>query len=76
MWVTVSGAAASRQIHRRACPRVEIFTAGTIRDNLTLNVVNLLAPAQWPPIRVIHDWQSGAEGHNGERQANIGGRDE
>jgi hypothetical protein len=38
----------------------ELFTAYAIRDNLTLNVINLLAPAQWPPIRSIHDWQAGA----------------
>src|SRR3954465_7291526 len=39
---------------------LEIFTAWAIRDNLTLNVINLLAPVQWAPIRVIHDWQAGA----------------
>ena len=38
----------------------EIMTAWVIRDNLTLNVLNLLAPPQWAPIRVIHDWQAGA----------------
>jgi hypothetical protein len=36
----------------------EIFTAVMIRDNLTLNVLNLLAPADWAPIRAIHDWQA------------------
>jgi hypothetical protein len=38
---------------------LEIFTAAMIRDNLTLNVINLLAPGQWAPIRAIHDWQAG-----------------
>lgn len=37
----------------------ELFTAVMIRDNLTLNVINLIAPAGWPPIRAIHDWQAG-----------------
>ena len=37
----------------------ELFTAWAIRDNLTLNIVNLTAPADWAPIRAIHDWQSG-----------------
>ena len=40
---------------------LEIFTACTIRDNLTLNVLNLIAPADWAPIRAIHDWQAGAK---------------
>jgi len=39
----------------------EIFTACMIRDNLTLNVINLIAPAQWPSIQAIHDWQAGAK---------------
>ncbi len=39
---------------------IEIFTACMIRDNLTLNVINLIAPPEWAPIRRIHDWQSGA----------------
>lgn len=39
----------------------EIFTASMIRDNLTLNVINLTAPAHWGPIRAIHDWQAGAK---------------
>ena len=39
---------------------LELFTAYAIRDNLTLNVINLLAPPQWAPIRAIHDWQAGA----------------
>jgi hypothetical protein len=38
----------------------EIFTAVMIRDNLTLNVINLIAPPQWAPIAVIHNWQAGA----------------
>ena len=37
---------------------LEIFTASSIRDNLTLNVLNLIAPSGWAPIRAIHDWQS------------------
>lgn len=38
----------------------EIFTAVMIRDNLTLNVINLIAPSGWAPIIAIHDWQAGA----------------
>jgi len=41
---------------------LELFTAWAIRDNLTLNVVNLIAPSQWGPIRAIHDWQSQSKG--------------
>jgi hypothetical protein len=37
----------------------EIFTAVMIRDNLSLNVINLIAPPDWAPIRAIHDWQAG-----------------
>ena len=40
---------------------LEIFTALTIRDNLTLNVFNLIAPSSWGPVRAIHDWQAGAK---------------
>jgi hypothetical protein len=39
---------------------LEIFTAVVIRDNLTLNVINLTAPSHWAPIVAIHDWQAGA----------------
>ena len=39
---------------------LEVFTACAIRDNLTLNVLNLIAPAQWAPLQAIHDWQAGA----------------
>jgi hypothetical protein len=39
---------------------LEIFTALSIRDNLTLNVINLIAPPGWAPVRAIHDWQAGA----------------
>jgi hypothetical protein len=39
----------------------EIFTAFMIRDNLTLNVINLTAPAQWGPITAIHEWQAAAK---------------
>jgi hypothetical protein len=39
---------------------LEVFTAWAIRDNLTLNVINLTAPADWPPIQAIHKWQAGA----------------
>ena len=39
----------------------ELFTATMIRDNLTLNVINLIAPSQWPAILAIHRWQAGAE---------------
>ena len=38
----------------------ELFTAVMIRDNLTLNVINLVAPPGWAPIAAIHDWQAGA----------------
>jgi hypothetical protein len=38
----------------------ELFTAVMIRDNFTLNVINLIAPSRWPPIVAIHDWQAGA----------------
>jgi hypothetical protein len=38
----------------------EVFTLFMIRDNLTLNVINLVAPAHWAPIAAIHDWQAGA----------------
>ena len=41
---------------------MELFTAFAIRDNLTLNVLNLMAPSDWAPIRAIHDWQSRASG--------------
>ena len=40
---------------------LEIFTACTIRDNLTLNVINLIAPRDWAPIQAIHSWQAGAK---------------
>jgi hypothetical protein len=39
----------------------EMFTAWAIRDNLTLNVINLIAPAKWPAIQTIHNWQAGAK---------------
>jgi hypothetical protein len=39
---------------------LELYVAYAIRDNLTLNVLNLTAPAQWAPIQAIHDWQAGA----------------
>lgn len=37
---------------------MELFTAFAIRDNLTLNVLNLVAPSDWAAIRAIHDWQA------------------
>jgi hypothetical protein len=40
----------------------EFFTLSMIRDNLTLNVINLIAPSSWAPIQAIHRWQAGA-GH-------------
>ena len=40
---------------------LEMFTAYAIRDNLTLNVLGLIAPSDWAPIRAIHDWQAGAK---------------
>jgi hypothetical protein len=39
----------------------ELFTAFAIRDNLTLNVLGLVAPSDWAPMQAIHDWQAGAE---------------
>ena len=39
---------------------LEMFTAVMIRDNLSLNIINLVAPSGWAPIRGIHDWQAGA----------------
>ena len=39
----------------------EIFTGVMIRDNLTLNILNLTAPSDWHVIKVIHDWQAGAK---------------
>ncbi|MEO8300458.1 MAG: DUF2585 family protein [Rhizomicrobium sp.] len=47
---------------------LEIFTALSIRDNLTLNVFNLIAPAEWAPVRAIHDWQAGAKMAGESRQ--------
>ena len=38
----------------------ELFTAVMIRDNLSLNVINLIAPPSLAPIRLIHDWQAAA----------------
>ena len=38
----------------------ELFTAVMIRDNLTLNVINLIAPSGSVPIIAIHGWQAGA----------------
>jgi hypothetical protein len=40
---------------------LEIFTALSIRDNLTLNVFNLIAPAGWASVQTIHHWQAGAK---------------
>jgi hypothetical protein len=40
---------------------LELFTLLFIRDNLTLNVINLIAPSDWAPIKAIHDWQAGAK---------------
>jgi hypothetical protein len=37
---------------------LELFTAVMIRDNLALNVINLLAPAQWSVTRAVHNWQA------------------
>ena len=46
---------------------LEIFTALSIRDNLTLNVFNLIAPSGWAPVKAIHDWQAGSLGPGGGR---------
>jgi hypothetical protein len=40
---------------------LELFTAYAIRDNLTLNVLGLIAPSDWAPIQAIHDWQAGSK---------------
>lgn len=45
---------------------LELFTAIAIRDNLTLNVLGLIAPSDWAPMQAIHNWQAGA------RQAQTG----
>ena len=47
----------------------ELFTAWAIRDNLTLNVLGLVAPSDWAPIRAIHDWQAG-----GGKEPGLAGR--
>jgi hypothetical protein len=39
----------------------ELFTLVMIRDDLTLNVINLALPSQWAPMRALHDWQGGAK---------------
>lgn len=39
----------------------ELFTLAMIRDNLTLNVINLIAPNDWAAIQAIHRWQAGAK---------------
>ena len=39
---------------------LELFTAVMIRDNLSLNVINRVAPSDWAPIRSLHDWHSAA----------------
>ena len=39
---------------------LELFTAWAIRDNLTLNVLGLVAPSDLAPMRAIHTWQAGA----------------
>ena len=39
----------------------ELFTLAMIRDNLTLNVINLVAPEGWAPIQALHHWQAGAK---------------
>jgi len=44
---------------------MELFTAWAIRDNLSLNVFNLLVPSEWAVSRAIHDWQSGVGGKPG-----------
>jgi hypothetical protein len=47
---------------------LELFAAVAIRDNLTLNVLGLIAPSDWAPMQVIHDWQAGArQAHTGLR---------
>jgi hypothetical protein len=40
---------------------MELFTLAMVRDNLTLNVIGLIAPGNWAPIRAIHDWQAASK---------------
>lgn len=40
---------------------MELFTLAVVRDNLTLNVIGLVLPADWAPIQAIHDWQLAAK---------------
>ncbi len=40
---------------------MELFTLAMVRDNLTLNVIGLVLPNDWPPIRAIHDWQAASK---------------
>lgn len=39
----------------------ELLTLAIVRDNLTLNVVGLVLPGDWAPIRAIHDWQAASK---------------
>ena len=37
---------------------MELLTLAVVRDNLTLNVMGLVLPSDWAPMRAIHDWQA------------------
>jgi hypothetical protein len=40
---------------------MELFTLAIVRDNLTLNVVGLILPGDWPAMSAIHDWQAASK---------------
>jgi hypothetical protein len=40
---------------------MELFTLAMVRDNLTLNVIGLVLPGDWAPIRAIHEWQAASK---------------
>jgi hypothetical protein len=40
---------------------LELFTLAMVRDNLTLNVIGLVLPSDWAPIRAIHTWQAASK---------------
>lgn len=44
-----------------AAVTMELFTLAMVRDNLTLNVVGLILPSDWAPMRSIHDWQAASK---------------
>jgi hypothetical protein len=40
---------------------MELLTLAVVRDNLTLNVMGLVLPSDWAPMRAIHDWQAASK---------------